>query len=674
MFPGQYKRMNHLLKIGAMWLSLVCMCNYAHAQLPRIGAIGGMARSTGQSSDSFHLEHRVNDTILIYYHYLNDITPHHLDSAINNFYTYFPLRPADVYLGNIGNPGYDLIFQPSMKAGWDAGFHTLDLYRWTTDSARFYQTTGPYTELRYLIGPKQEQVIDVFHTQNHKRNFNIAGHYRKINSPGYFRNQNTNDDNYQLTARFDTRRQRYHAFAALTGNSIQTGENGGLVNDADLLDPIHSDRQTIATYLGGNNASSGFSFFSASIPVKTTWKEKSFLFSHEYDWGRGDSVKINDSTTLYRFYPIFRVQHRFQISNFSVQYRDTIVMNDTLDAYFYKLHYPDIVNPADTSIFAMHNWKRVSNDLSLVQFPFPQNQSQFLREGITYETILSTDLQGKRRFQNIIGHIEYRNKTRNQKWDIRLYGVLYLAGDYFGNYHALASLSRYVGPKFGNIELHAENVNRTPDWVFQHFISNRFAFSNSDLNKENITLLQFRSVNPAFRYSLEVNDYLFTNFTYFKDYEHSDQYHSPFSLLQLVFKKDFRINHFHLHTDIAYQQITGNPPLHLPLVWTWNRLTYENYLFNYHLQICTGFEIKYNTPFDAPDYSPLLGQFVYQDQQRIGNAPEIAAIFHFSIRSFVGYIRAERLNYFIFNPDFAAPHYPYPDFGVRIGVKWGLIN
>ncbi|MBX5439585.1 MAG: hypothetical protein IRZ29_08600 [Thermoflavifilum sp.] len=664
---------NKLLKALGM-VAMILWAGQAQAQLPRIGAMGNLGRSTSGSSDSFHLEHRVNDTILISYHYLNDVVPHHLDSSINNFYKYFPLKASDVYLGNIGNPGYNLIFQPNLRAGWDAGFHALDLYRWPMDSARFYQTTGPYTELRYLVGPKQEQVIDVFHTQNHKRNFNIAGHYRKINSPGYFRNQNTNDDNYALTARLDSRRQRYHAYAALIGNNEQTGENGGIVNVADLHDPIHSDRQTIATFLGGNNASSGFSFFTTSIPVKNTLKEKQFLFSHEYDWGKGDSVKINDTTTLYRFYPIFRVQHTLQISQLQEQYRDTIVMYDTLDAYFYTLHYPDIANPGDTSIIASHSWKRISNDLALVQFPFPENQSQFLREGITYETIQGRDLQGKQRFHNLYGHVEYRNKTRNQKWDIRLYGVLYLAGDYFGNYHLLASLSRYVSRKLGNIELHAENVNRTPDQVYQHFVSNRAIFSNPNLNKENITLLRFRSVSPAFRYSLEANYYLFTNFTYFKDYAHSDQYHAPFTLLQLAFKKDFQANHFHLHTHIVYQQITGNPPLHVPLVWTWDRLTYENYLFNYHLQICTGFEIKYNTPFYAPDYSPLLGQFVYQDQQRISNAPEIAAILHFRIRSFVGYIRAERLNYFIFNPNFAAPHYPYPDFGVRIGVKWGLIN
>ncbi|MCL6524759.1 MAG: putative porin [Thermoflavifilum sp.] len=654
-----------------IWLLMIVL--QAFAQLPvRFPTGGGF--SGGGGSDSIKLQHRINDTILIYYHYLNDVTAHHLDSSINNFYTYFPLQPSDAYLGNIGNPGYNLIFKPLLKAGWDAGFHALDLYKWSIDSARFYQTTGPYTELRYLVGPKQEQVIDVFHTQNHKRNFNIAGRYRKINSPGYFRNQNTNDDHYEITARFDTRRQRYHAYAALIGNNEQTGENGGIVNDADLLDPIHSDRQTIATFLGGNNASSGFSFFTSSIPVKSSFQEKHFLFSHQYDWGKSDSVKLNDTTTIYRFYPVFRIQHTFHIEHLTQQYRDTIVQTDTLDASFYKINYPIIAHPQDSSVIAMHDWKRISNDLSLIQFPFPKNQSQYLQEGITYESIVGSDLLGKQHFYNVYGHVEYRNKTRNQKWDMQLYGKLYLAGNDFGNYHALASLSRYVSRRLGYIELHAENVNQTPSWVYQRFVSNRFVVQNSGLNNENITLLQASAVNPELHYALQVKYYLFNNFTYFVNYYRSDQYHSPFTLLQIEFKKDFRVNHFHWHADVAFQQITGNPPLQLPLLWTWNRLSYENYLFHYRLQIATGLEFIYNTPFDAPNYSPVLQQFVYQNQQRISNAPQIAAYFHFRIRSFVGYLRAERLNSFIFNPLFAAPHYPYPDFGVRIGVKWGLIN
>jgi len=180
------------------------------------------------------------------------------------------------------------------------------------------------------------------------------------------------------------------------------------------------------------------------------------------------------------------------------------VQNDTLDAYFYRIHYPLISNPQDSSIIALHDWKRISNDLSLVQFPFPKNQSQFLREGITDEWITGTDLLGKQHLHNIFGHVEYRNKTRNQKWDMRLYGALYLAGDYFGNYHALASLSRYVSRKLGYVELHAENINRTPSAVYQRFVSNRFALINPGLNKENITLLQAAAVNPALRYALDV--------------------------------------------------------------------------------------------------------------------------------------------------------------------------
>jgi Putative porin len=647
----------------------------ANAQMP--GGLGNISsfNSGGKSgsNDSLKLVHRVNDTINIYYHYLGDVTHHHLDSSLNDFYKYLPLKATDVYLGNIGNPAYSIIYQPSMQPGWDAGFHSLDAYKFNLDSTRFYNTTGPYTELRYLVGPQQEQVIDVFHTQNHHDNFNIGGHYRKINSPGYFRNQNTNDDSYDLFARYNTHNQRYNVYFSWVGNTLSTGENGGLVNDADLENPIHSDRQTINTNLGGNNAQSGNSFFSTSIPVATIYKESGVLLQNNYDWGRGDTVKVNDTTFDYHFYPVFRIQHTLELQNITASFKDTLLTQDSSEADYYGIHY-GISQPQLSNILTRQQWKKLSNDFSLMQFPVPKNQAQFIKAGITYESLHGIFLQNDIRLNNLYGHFEYRNRTRNQKWDIDLVGVLYLAGNYFGNYHVNALLSRYVSRKLGNVTMAFSNVNRTPDYVYKFFQSNVFLSYNKDLRNENTTLFQFGASSKELKYSLTANYYLFTNYTYFRNYYQSAQYTTAFTLLQVKLDKQFTVNHFNLYADVVYQQLTGASPLHVPTFWTRTRLTYENDLFDYHLQLCTGFEVRYNSNYYADGYSPVLSQFIPQDTTLIKNVPELTAFVNFKIRSFTAYIRAERLNDFLYINNFAAPHYPYPDFGLRIGVKWGFIN
>ncbi|MEI9912950.1 MAG: putative porin [Bacteroidota bacterium] len=58
-----------------------------------------------------------------------------------------------------------------------------------------------------------------------------------------------------------------------------------------------------------------------------------------------------------------------------------------------------------------------------------------------------------------------------------------------------------------------------------------------------------------------------------------------------------------------------------------------------------GLEMRYHTPYKADGYSPVLGQFFYQDSIRINNPlPDISAYVHFRIKSFKAYIRAENLN------------------------------
>jgi hypothetical protein len=92
-------------------------------------------------------------------------------------------------------------------------------------------------------------------------------------------------------------------------------------------------------------------------------------------------------------------------------------------------------------------------------------------------------------------------------------------------------------------------------------------------------------------------------------------------------------------------------------------------------------ELRYHTPYYANNYSPVLGQFFYQDSVRIDNRPELHAFFNFRIRSFKAYVRAENLNTLKFSGspgftahNFAAPDYPYPGLVLRLGIYWSFVN
>ena len=118
--------------------------------------------------------------------------------------------------------------------------------------------------------------------------------------------------------------------------------------------------------------------------------------------------------------------------------------------------------------------------------------------------------------------------------------------------------------------------------------------------------------------------------------------------------------------------------LNLPFFYTRNRLAFEGLFFR-NLNLATGLEVRYHSPYKSDNYSPILGQFFYQDSTTISNRPDVAAFFHARIRSLKLYLRAENLNTINaegkFNDhNFAAPGYPTPGFFLRFGIFWSFVN
>ena len=174
-----------------------------------------------------------------------------------------------------------------------------------------------------------------------------------------------------------------------------------------------------------------------------------------------------------------------------------------------------------------------------------------------------------------------------------------------------------------------------------------------------------------------------TNYAYLSDYYQLNQEGTLFNVLQIALQKTIKLGKRWLwHADIYFQQVIGNAPVNLPVIFTRNRIGYEGSLGFKNLDIAMGVEVKYHTPYKADGYSPIFGQFYYQDSITIKNPlPDISAYVHFRIRSFKLYFRAENLNTAQFDDgfgftrnNFAAPGYAYPGLLLRLGIYWNFVN
>lgn len=623
-------------------------------------------------SDSLQKRDRFADSITIYYRYFDSTRNRILDSSINDFYNRFPLDWTYNHLGNYGTAARSWVFNPLMKAGWDAGFHQFDAYQFNLQNTRFFQTTRPFTELGYLLGSKSEQIIDIIHTQNKKSNFNFSFEYRFSNSPGPLKTQNASHNNLRFTAHYVSKRKRYEAFLVLISNKAAASENGGLVNPKKIDSLNFGNTYELETRLG----LAGASFrnpFNTTVNTGNVYKNSSFLFRHQYDLGKKDSI-MTDSGSIKIFYPRFRLQHNIIVNRYDYHFYDIHADSASYAKYFgYKI--------SNDSIEWRDTWRDFTSQFALITFPDKNNQSQFFKLGLTYQNIFGRFYQKtSNTYYNISAEAEYRNRTRNDIWDIEAAGQLFLNGLNAGDYTAKATLKRKIGKKAGYLTLHFQNVNRSPSFIFNTATSFRVNGAGG-FNKENNTRLFAEYINPAKSFTVRGSYYLISNYMYFDSFFNARQSAALFNVLHINAEKKIKLHkHWNLYSEIHVQQTTANAPVNLPLVLLRNRLAFEGNFYT-NLFLSTGLEFRFATPFKADGYSPFNGNFYLQQTTNLYNRADMHAFLHFRIKSFKGFIRAENLNAILptsnalsnkFN--FHAPLYPNTGFWFRLGIWWNFVN
>lgn len=648
-----------------------------------------MGQGGGKSKDTT-LQHRtgLEDSITINFRYLDSSRLRKMDSSIFSFDKRFPVPWNYIYLGNAGNAARDLVFSGHMKPGWDNGLHAYDTYNFTPEETKFYTTTRPFAELVYMLGSKTEQMIGVNFTQNINRNWNWGFQYRLINSPGTFNNQNTNHNNYRVNSWYRSNNKRYQAFFILAANKLESSENGGLQNINDLNSNSYTDRSTINTVIGGKVATQS-NFFSKAFTTATKYSNATFMLRQQYDIiGKKDSI-VTDTTVIPLFYPKFRAEHTIQYKTYNYSFFDDSAV---AAAPYYLNHYNITLGspyriissiPSDT-FFKQDYWREMINDFSLYQFPDAKNPQQFIKAGATIENLGGEFDSSSRSFYNVFLHGEYRNRTRNQKWDIEANGKFYLDGLNAGDYNAYISLKRYISRDIGFLQVGFQNVNRTPSYVFNRESSFSYVVPSS-LAKENTTNIFASLDQEPLHLRLTGNYYLISNYTYFTNYDEAKQQSTIFNVLQISAEKIFVLHkNWKWRATIIYQQKTGPAPINLPTILTHNQIGYEGNLGFRNLDIAFGLDFRYYTGYKADNYSPVTGQFFLQNDTTIKqNLPDINAYIHFRIRSFTAYVRAENLNTlqisgttgFGFNKyNFVAPNYPYMGLQIRVGIFWTFVN
>lgn len=670
-----------------LWvLALLASVQVAHAQMTNFGGTRGSGSGLsydsqgrpmrrGSGGDSLKKRDNLADSITIFFRYFDSTRPRKIDSTLNDYSLRSPLPYTHYNLGNMGTAAQSYLFQPRMLPGFDPGFHAFDIYNYSLENTRLFQSTRPYTEFNYSLASSAEQMISFLHTQNKKSNFNFSVEYRFSNAPGNLKNQNASMNNFRFTSRYQTNNKRYEGLLIAIVNKNAASENGGLQNE-ERLDSLFNNAFELSTRLGIPGVASR-NPFNTRVNTGNLYRETVLFYRHHYDIGQKDSI-VTDSSVIRLFYPRLRLEHDLQFSNRNYQFYDYNI--DSINSERY-IKYFNFANPNDTVQYS-DKWSRISNSFSLISYPDKKNQSQFLKLGVTLENIkgILQDTASSGGLYNIYASGEYRNRTRNQVWDVEARGSLYLNGLNAGDYDAFISLKRMLSKKIGFLSVGFNNVNRSPAMLFDP-ISSFPVINRTNYAKQNITRLFGKYENPKQRLTLSGNYYLVSNYLYFDSFFTARQEATVFNVLQFTLAKQFRLSRYwNWYTEVHLQPLSGQAPVNLPLLFTRNRVAFEGTFYK-NLQMSTGIEMVYHTPYQRDNYSPFLGQFFVQNSMQFSNRPDINYFMHFRIRSFQGFFRFENLNTLKIKNgvEFTrlsrlADHYRQLGLWMRFGIWWSFVN
>ncbi|WP_276132033.1 putative porin [Polluticoccus soli] len=617
-----------------------------------------------------------NEQVSISFRQLHSEKLYEPDTTIHTFHRRPFSQPWYRNLGNHGGPTTNLLFTPEYRVGPTLGYHIFDVYRFDVDSIYYYNTNRPYSTFTFQLGSKQEQTAELLHTQNIQPNWNIAARYRKITSPGYYNIQRTNHDNAYLSTNYQSRDQHYELYSALVYNLEQNDENGGVVSASFLDSPDYEDPIIIPVNFQNDNFGTNTRIRRSA--VSNTLRDFSFMVNHRYAFGRTDTLYNEDSTYYkYKFTPRFGITHRFQAQSQKYRFRDFTPDSLRYDPFFQHSFIGDGLRD---SVMMTQRWIMFDNQLLLGGFLGKYENQLRVNAGVGIRHDKFTDEYPRGNIKNAIwSNYVIADATKDAvdtgSWFYNAKLIFYTSGEAAGNSLLQAELGKNLSARLGNILAgFRQEINNAP----YNYTTYQTDYDTilATFNKESVTRIYGTIENDWLKLSGGVRSYLISNYIYLDEKQLPAQYAPSFNLTQVWLRKVFRWRAVVLDNELAYQQVAGGGPVNVPLLLGRHQLSIETAVFRNLLQIATGVEARYHSPYHQAGYAPLFARFLYQNSVEQSNTPEVSAFFNFRIKRFRAYVMADQLQLMLNGRAnaVAAPIYGLPNTMIRFGFTWTLIN
>lgn len=565
--------------------------------------------------------------------------------TIRDSYRFNPLYKDDfTYLTfqNTGQPLTRLDFDietEDIRPGFVADSKLTDY--WKHSQVPFFRTPTPYSDLSYISGVKQGQVVNSVFATNITPRLNVAAGYRGLSSLGLYQRSIAESDRVFINLYYTSKNERYRLKTYYFTYNKTNEENGGIKYVTQFENPgkDFKDRGRIEVNL--NDA-------------ENELKKRRLFVGQSYGILKNKFLLVNRTTYRYNMYQFTQNQPNDIIGN-SSQVNGNL--KDSLNL-------------------------RVFENFSGLQFKIKRFK---LESGVRYLYQFYNFADAKTlNGQTYPKFLEYNDLSLDNTLRVKL-GKLSLDGQLnigftnnIAGYYLNAKAS-YDLPKDFVLSAQLKSITKRPDFKYILYQSgyDKFNWYHPEFKNELTQKLQAKLSHKTFG-KLSVNQIIVNNYTFFAQDSLPQQSASGVKYTALKYQNDYRYKHWGISGDVLVQKVMGGSQiLSLPSYVLRSSLFYSHYYYQHNLYVQSGLTAKYFESFYAKAYNPVLSDFVVQNYQKIGGYPIVDFFINFKVKRFKLYFKLEHLNALLTQDHpgyYVAPIQPYRDFNIRFGARWIFFN
>ena len=581
------------------------------------------------------------------------ITQIPVDTIISGSQITHPLYkrfPGWSEMGNSGLPALPLKYTGPGKTNTPFFLIPYQSYFEGDEKINFYDTKTPFSQISYageITGDKNKvtQELNFFYSRNIRPDINITGLFDYNSSNGDYTNQSTTLSNLGITLEIEKR--RYKHYSKLERIQFKLQENGGVVNDEEVISS--SGRFTALVDVNLQNAASQTNLLR--------------LFGRQHFDVFSSAVNVPDSLfekPAKRFRPVL-------IHNYNYSSARRLFIDEPLSMEFY----PDTLINGESTRDSVQSFS-FENDFSLLFEISPADSLKWMLEtGLHHELLHFYSYEDSRWVQGLgaraFTSIDLKRMRITGNGNLIFAG--YAAGDH--SIEINAGLSRYGN--FTGPVISLSSKAYTPDLFIDRYSSNHFRWENN-FRKQIEQSAGLGWDIPKVKLNLELSARLVTNWIFFDQNALPSQRANTAAVFSSAVLKDFSAGPFRSRNRICLNYSTAEE-IPLPL-FVASTSTFMHHDIHFEktgglLQLEYGLDLRYASTYEGYAYMPATGVFHLQNERMLGNYPFLDLFIMMRVKRTRFFVKWNHVNSgFTGSNIFPVLHYPVKERHISYGVYW----